>query len=54
MRWDGVDWNELAHDTDKCMAFVDTVMNVGIPHNAGKFLSICTIDSYSRRDQLLN
>jgi hypothetical protein len=42
--WDGMDWIDLA--------LVNTVMNLRVPYNFGKFLSSCIIDSFSRRDQL--
>jgi hypothetical protein len=50
--WDGVDWIDLAQDGDKWRALVNTVMNLGVPYNAGKSLSGCTICSVSRRAQL--
>jgi hypothetical protein len=31
---------------------VNTVMNLRVPYNAGKFLSGCTIGGFSRRTQL--
>jgi hypothetical protein len=34
------------------MVFVNTVMNLRVPQNAGKFLSGCTIGGFSRRTQL--
>jgi hypothetical protein len=40
--WDGRDWIDLAQDMDQWRALV----------NAGKFLSGCTIGSFSRRAQL--
>jgi hypothetical protein len=51
--WDGMDWIDLAQDRDKWRALVNTVMNLVVPKNAGKFLSGCTIGSFSGRDQLL-
>jgi hypothetical protein len=50
--WDGVDWVDLAEDRDQLRALVNTVMNLRLPYNAGKFLSGCTIGSFSRRAQL--
>jgi hypothetical protein len=46
IRWDGMDWIDLAQDRDQWKALVNTVMN------AGKFSSSCTIGSFSRRAQL--
>jgi hypothetical protein len=45
--WNGMDWIDLAQNRDQCRALVNTVV-----HNSGKFLSGCTIDSFSRRAQL--
>jgi hypothetical protein len=50
--WDGVDWIDLAEDRDQWRALVNTVMNLRVPKNAGKFLSGCTIGSFSGRTQL--
>jgi hypothetical protein len=50
--WDGVDWIYLAQDRDQWKAPVDTVMNLRVPYNAGKFLSSCTTGGFSRRAQL--
>jgi hypothetical protein len=52
IRWDGVDWIDLAQDMDQWRALVNTVMNLQVPYNVGKFLSSCTIGSFSRRAQL--
>jgi hypothetical protein len=52
IRWDGVDWIDLAQDRDQWRALVNTVMNLRVPYNAGKFLSGCTIGSFSGRAQL--
>jgi hypothetical protein len=49
---DGMDWINLAEDRDQWTAFVNTVMNLRVPLNSGKFLSGCTIGSSSRRAQL--
>jgi hypothetical protein len=42
----------LAQDRDQWRALVSTVMKLPFPLNFGKFLSSCTIGSFSRRAQL--
>jgi hypothetical protein len=42
----------VAQDIDQWRAAVYTAMNLWVPYNAGKFLSSCTIGSFSRRAQL--
>jgi hypothetical protein len=37
--WDGMDWIHLAQDKDQWRALVNTVMNLCVPENVGKFLS---------------
>jgi hypothetical protein len=46
--WDGMDWIDLTEDRDQWRALVSTVMKHRVPQNAGKFLSSCTIGSFSR------
>jgi hypothetical protein len=46
-----MNWIDLAHDRDKWRALVNTVMNLWVPYNVGKFLSSCTIGGFSRRAQ---
>jgi hypothetical protein len=50
--WDGMDWIDLAQDRDQWSALVNTVMNLRVPYNAGKFLSSCTTGGFPRRAQL--
>jgi len=35
----GMDWIELARDTDRWRALVKAVMNLRVPQNAGNFLT---------------
>jgi hypothetical protein len=37
--WQVVDWIHLAQDMDQWRALVNTVMNLHVPYNAGKFSS---------------
>jgi hypothetical protein len=52
IRWDGMDWIDVAQDKDQWRALVNTVMNLRIPQNAGKFLSSCRIGGFTRGAQL--
>jgi hypothetical protein len=49
---DGMDWIDLAQDRDQWRALVNKVMNLQVPQYTGKFLSGCTIGSFSGRAQL--
>jgi hypothetical protein len=50
--WDGMDWIDLSQNRNQWRALVNTVMNLRVPENTGKFLSSCTVGSFSRRAQL--
>jgi hypothetical protein len=50
--WGGMHWIDLAQDRVQWRALVNTVMNLLVQLNAGKFLSSCTIGDFSRRAQL--
>jgi hypothetical protein len=38
--WDDMDWIDVAQDWDQWRALVNTVMNLRVPSNAGKFLML--------------
>jgi hypothetical protein len=50
--WCGMDWIDLAEDRDQWRALVNTVMNLRVPYNVGKFLSSSATGGFSRRAQL--
>jgi hypothetical protein len=52
IRWDGVDWIDMAQDRDQWRALVNMVMNLRGPQNTGKFLRGWAIGSFSRKAQL--
>jgi hypothetical protein len=47
--WGGMDWIDLVQDRNQWRALVNTVMNLLVAYNFGKFLSSCTIGGFSRR-----
>jgi hypothetical protein len=49
--WGGTGWIDLVQDRDQWSALLNIVMNLQVPQNA-KFLSSCTIGSFSRMAQL--
>jgi hypothetical protein len=50
--WGGMDWIYLAQDRDQWRALENTVMNLQVPKNVGKFLSSYATGGFSRRGQL--
>jgi hypothetical protein len=52
MGWGGMDSIYVAQDRGQWRAVVNTVMNLRVPYNAGKFLRSYTIGGFSRRAQL--
>jgi hypothetical protein len=52
MEWGDMDWIDLAQDRDQRRALVNTVLNLRVPYNVGKFLSSCTTEGFSRRAHL--
>jgi hypothetical protein len=52
IEWGGMDWIDLAQDRDQWRALANTVMNLWVPQNAGKFLYSCITGGFSRRARL--
>ena len=46
-----MDWIGLAQDRDGWRTLVSAVKRLGVPRNAGSFLTTCRPDSFSRRNQ---
>jgi hypothetical protein len=47
--WGGMDWILLARDREQWRALVNTVMNLRVPLNVGKYLSSRATGSFSRK-----
>jgi hypothetical protein len=47
-----VDWIDLAQDRDILIALMNAVMHLGVPYDAGKFLSSCRTGGLSSSAQL--
>jgi hypothetical protein len=47
-----MDWVDEAHDRNQWRALVNTVTNLQVPQNVGKFLGTCTTGSFSRKAEL--
>jgi hypothetical protein len=43
MGWSGLYWIDVAQDRDQWRALVNTVLNLQVPENAGKYFRGCTI-----------
>jgi hypothetical protein len=51
--WGGMNWSDLAQDMlDQWRVLVNTVKNLWVPSNVGKFLSSYTTGGFSRRVQI--
>jgi hypothetical protein len=50
--WDGMDWIDLSQDRDQWRTFVNTVMNLWVPENIGKFFINCVSGGFSSRAHL--
>jgi hypothetical protein len=46
--WEGVNWIHRAQDKDKWRALLNVVRNFRVQYNAGNFLVICKIISFSK------
>jgi hypothetical protein len=46
------DWINMAQDREQWRVLVNTVMNLRVPQNTGKFFSSCVTGGFSRRAKL--
>jgi hypothetical protein len=44
--WYGMEWIDRAQDRDQWRGLVNTLLNLRVLYNAGKFLSSCTLGSF--------
>jgi hypothetical protein len=49
VQWSDMDCIDLAENRDQWRALVNTVMNLRVPQNSGKFSRSCKIGDFSRR-----
>jgi hypothetical protein len=52
IEWGDMDWIDLAQDRNQWKVLLNTVMNLRVSQNIGKFLSSCTTGDFSRRAQV--
>jgi hypothetical protein len=52
IEYGSTDWIAMTQNRDQWRALVNTVMNLRVPENVGKFLSGCMTSDFSRRAQL--
>jgi hypothetical protein len=52
IEWGGMDSIDLAEDRDQWRGLVNTILNLQVPLNVGKFLSNRADGGFSRRTQL--
>jgi hypothetical protein len=50
---EGLDWTDMAQDSGQWMALVNTVLNLRVPKNAGKFLRVCYMQGFPHDRGLL-
>jgi hypothetical protein len=52
VKWEGMDWIDVAQDRDRWRALVNAVVIFWVPQNAGNFLTRSEPSSFSRRTLL--